>query len=148
MSNVVIHNVLYLVSGYETECAISSTQTVLSASIPQLLESCSQPSRTSLVQWKRLSIPDTPNYWSTAASLRGCLLVVGGSTRTNISESSKVSSVHAYCPSSLSWVLVGELPQSLHGCITATLPTGELLVIGGVANQGWTKATYKCSLSM
>ena len=110
MTHTVIHDVLCLVGGYEGQYLESSTKTVLSASIPQLLESCSQPSRTLPMQWKSLSIPDTPNYHSTPASLGGCLLVVGGSTRPNISVSSKVSSVHAYCPSSLSWVLVGELP--------------------------------------
>ena len=147
MSPTVIHNVLYLVGGYETEYAISSTKTVLSASIPQLLESCLQPPRTPPVQWQRLSIPDTPNHWSTAASLGGCLLVLGGNARPNISVGSKVSSVNAYCPSSSSWVLVGELPQPLARYITATLPTGELLVTGGVANQGPSTTTYKCCLS-
>ena len=142
----VIHNVLYLVGGFDY--AETSTKTVLCASIPQLLESCLQPSRTSPVQWQSLSIPDIPNYWSTAASLGGCLLVLGGNTKPNISVGPSLSSVHAYCPSSSSWVLVGELPQPLARCITATLPTGELLVTGGMSNQGPSTTTYKCCLSI
>ena len=60
-----------------------------------------------------------------------------------------VSSVHAYCPFTSSWVLVGELPQPLYSCITATLPTGELLVMGGVTPSGEaTNTIYKYSLSM
>ena len=63
-----------------------------------------------------------------------------------------VSSVHAYCPFTSSWVLVGELPQPLCDCITATLPTGELLVIGGWSSSGdiviVSNTTYKCSMSM
>ena len=145
MTHTVILNVLYLVGGYAGE---SYTNIVLSVSIHQLLESCLQPSRTSPVQWKSLSIPDTPNYHSTAASLGGCLLVVGGNTKSNILTGSKSSSVHAFCPSSLSWVLVGELPQPLAACITATLPIGELLVTGGLSSQRWSTTTYKCSLSL
>ena len=150
MTHTVILKVLYLVGGYEGKTLESSTKTVMSASIPQLLESCLQHSRTPpvLVQWKSLSIPDVPNYHSTAASPGGCLLVVGGNTKSHLLADSKSSSVHAYCPSSSSWVLVGELPQPLTHCITATLPTGELLVTGGRSSQGWSKTTYKCSLSM
>ena len=148
MTHTVIHNVLYLVGGYEEEGPFSSTKAVLSASIPHLLESCSQPSRTPPVQWKSLSIPNIPNYHSTAASLGGCLLVVGGNTKSNILTGSKSSSVHAYCPSSSSWVLVGNLPQPRASCTTATLPTGELLVMSGWSNQRWSKATYKCSLNL
>ena len=150
MTHTVIHNVLYLVGGYKGKTLQSYTKTVLSASIPHLLESCLQPSRSSTppVQWQSLSISDTPNYWSTPASLGGCLLVVGGNTKPAIFVGSKVSSVHAYCPSSSSWVLVGELAQCLAHCITATLPTGELLVTGGVSTQGVSTTTYKCCLSM
>ena len=164
MTNSAIHDVLYLVGGNEghilgSYTPESSTKTVLSASIPQLLESCLQSSRTPPVQWQSLSIPDTPNYNSTAASLGGCLLVVGGNTRPNILfPGPSLPSVHAYCPSSSSWVLVGELPQPLAACTTATLSTGELLVMGGQSNQGWSsqrwlsqnwsRTAYKCSLSL
>ena len=63
-----------------------------------------------------------------------------------------VSSVHAYCPFTSSWVLVSELPQPLYGFVAVLLPTGELLVIGGGSpTDGRVKkinTTYKCSLSM
>ena len=144
MTHTVIHNELYLVGGYEGSNPESYTTTVLSASIPRLLESCSQHSRTPPLQWQNLSIPNTPNYRSTAASLGGCLQVVGGNTKSIL----LVGSVHAYCPSSSSWVLVGELPQPIANCITATLPTGELLVMGGWSSHGMSKTAYKCSISM
>ena len=50
-----------------------------------------------------------------------------------------------------SWVLVGELPRSLlYGCITATLPTGELLILGGrkTFSSGNLNTVYKCSISL
>ena len=147
MSHTVIHNVLYLVGGYKTSAIGSYTKTVMSASIPQLLESCLQPSRTPPVQWQSGSIPDVPHYYSTAASLGGCLVVVGGSTRP--SRNALESSVHAYCPSSSSWVCVGQLPQPFAECITVILPTGELLVLGGKVSQHiFTTAAYKCCLSV
>ena len=149
MTHTVFHNVLYLVGGYEGKEISSYTKTVLSTLIPQLLETGLQ---SSPIQWQSLLITDVPNYRSTAATLRGCLLVMGGvkdSTSWPPKPSSVVSSVHAYCPSTSSWVLVGQLPQPLYSCITATLPTGELLVIGGGTSSGMaTNITYKCSLSM
>jgi hypothetical protein len=148
MTHTVIHNVLYLVGGYEKEERNSYKKTVLSALIPQLLETNLQSSPT---QWQSLSITNIPNYKPVAASLGGCLLVVGGVKDLAFppKHNSVVSSVHAYCPSTSSWVLIGQLPQPLFHCTTATLPTGELLVIGGATSTGGpTNTTYKCSLSI
>ena len=144
-----IQNVLYLIGGAEGTVMGIFKKTVMSTSIPQLLDACLQPST---VQWRSLSIPDVPNYWSTAASLGGCLLVVGGQKGLLTwppKPNSVITSVHAYCPFTSSWVLVGELPQPLYACITASLPTRELLVIGGVTPSGRaTNTTYKCLLSI
>ena len=131
MTHTIINNVLFLVGGYSGSTGDTCTKTVMSASIPQLLESCIQPSSTSPIQWQSESITDVPYFMPTAATMGGCLLVVGGRTTWSSFKSTTVSFVHAYCPSSLSWVVIGELPQPLHGCIVATLPTGELLVMGG-----------------
>ena len=145
MTHTVIHNVLYLVGGYKTNEVTSCKKTVLSTLIPQLLETSLQ---SSPIQWRSLSITNFPNYRPAAAFLGGCLLVVGG-VKDPTKHKSVVSSVHAYCPTTSSWVLVGQLPQPLCDCITATLPTGELLVIGGVTSSGWaTNTICKCSLSM
>ena len=147
ITHTVLHNVLYLVGGCEGNAASTYKKRVMTISIPQLLETCLQPSP---VQWNCLSISNIPNYWSTAASLGGCLMVVGGVKDLTWPPKPKsiVSSVHAYCPFTSSWVLVGELPQALFSCTTATLPTGELLVIGGASPTGDRDMTYKCSLSM
>ena len=148
MTHTVIHNMLYLVGGYEGSDRSTYKKTVMSTSIPQLLETCLQPSP---IQWQSLSIPNVPYYLPTAASLGGCLLVVGGVKSMTFPPKSKsvVSSVHAYCPFTTSWVLVGELPQPSCSCANATLPTGELLVIGGLSPSGMaTHTSYKYSLSM
>ena len=74
--------------------------------------------------WCRL--PDTLLSCSTAISLRGYLLAVGGShdnyTRTDI---------HLYQPESEQWTKVGDLPNVREYCSCAMLPSGELLVAGG-----------------
>ena len=151
MSHTLIHNMLYLVGGCEGNAVSTYKKRIMTTSIPQLLETCLQPSP---VQWNCLPISNIPNYLSTAGSLGGCLMVVGGVKDLTWPPKPKsvVSSVHAYCPFTSSWVLVGELPQPLCTCITATLPTGELLVIGGRSSSGdrgmATNTTYKCSLSM
>jgi N-acetylneuraminic acid mutarotase len=151
MTHTVIHNVLYLVGGYEEIGVSSYKKTVLSILIPKLLESSLQ---SSPAQWQTLSITDVSKYRPAAASLGGCLLVVGGVKDTSWppKPESVVSSVHAYCPSTSSWVLVGQLPQPLYNCTTATLPTGELLVIGGATSSDSGRQTnttsYKCSLSI
>ena len=153
-THVINQNMLYLVGGYEGTDVNTYIykKKVVCTSIPQLLDSCLQPSPHT--QWQSLVIPDIPYCRSTAASLGGCLVVVGGVKDHTFPPKPKsiVSSMHAYCPSSSSWVLVGELPQPLYDCITATLPTGELLVIGGISPSGdhmmATNKTYKFSLSV
>ena len=149
MTHAVIHDMLYLIGGAEGTGLNTSKKTVVSTSIPQLLDTCLQ---SSTIQWQSLSIPDVPYYWSTSASLGGCLLVVGGQKDQPSwppIPNSVVTSVHAYCPFTSSWILIDELPQPIFDCTTASLPTGELLVIGGVTPSGRaTNTTYKCSLSI
>jgi hypothetical protein len=75
-------------------------------------------------------------------------LVVGGLKDLAYPPKSKsiVSSVHAYCPFISSWVLIGQLSQPLYHCITTVLPTGEILVIGGLTSAEATNAAYKIAL--
>ena len=151
MSHTVIHNVLYLVGGYEGKNEGSRKKTIMFTSIPQLLESCLQPSRTPPVQWQSGSIPNVPYFGSTAASLGGCLLVLGGYSIMKFDLYSPVTSVHAYCPSSSSWVCVGELPQPFSRGTTVSLPTGELLIVGGcnwLSQSEYITSAYKCCLSV
>ena len=145
-THAIVNNTLYLIGGYEEYNLGSCKKTVMSVSIPHLLESCFQPSGSSPVQWwsRSTSIPDVPYYCCTATSLGGCLLAIGGSKSA---YDSSVSSVYAYCPLTSSWVLIGELPEPLCDCIAASLPTGELLVLGGWSSAGMqTSAVYKLVL--
>ena len=68
MTHTLIHNMLYLVDGYEENTSTAGTykKRLMTTSIPQLLGTCLQPSP---VQWNSLLISNIPNSWSTAASL-------------------------------------------------------------------------------
>ena len=66
------------------------------------------------------SLPDTPETQAAPASLSGALLAIGGDDTT----------IHAYSPSTQSWIHVGDLPASYHAS-TATAVGHELFVMGG-----------------
>ena len=79
--------------------------------------------------------PSTPSPWqtlpgtlltcSTALSLSGALLAVGG-------ESFGSSDIHLYQPSTRIWVKAGELPSVQASCSCTLLSSGEVFVVGGV----------------
>ena len=74
--------------------------------------------------WRRLT--DTPEEYSTALSLNGALLAVGGDWNTNICY---------YEPNNKSWIQVGELPAVVRCCGCAVLPSGELFVTSGQGKE-------------
>ena len=104
---------------------VTDSKKVFRVSLPDIVsQTVNQSTRKSPTLWCRL--PDTPLSYSTAISLRGYLLVVGGShdnhTRTDI---------HLYQPESEQWTKVGDLPNAREYCSCVVLPSGELLVAGG-----------------
>ena len=144
MTYTVVHNSLFIMGGLDS--SLHSTKSVIFTSIPDLLDRCLEPSEEdSTEQWQ--SLPDTPNYCSGAASIGGCLLAVGGQSQPDAGNT--YTTVHVYCPSTSSspWLHVGDLPQSHTNCSAVTLPTGELVVIGGVdATFNACTAVYKGSI--
>ena len=104
---------------------VMKSKQVFRVSLPDIVSQTVNQSTSKLpALWCRL--PDTPLKNSTAISLRGYLLVVGGShdnlTRTDI---------HLYQPESEQWTKVGDLPNARQYCSCVVLPSGELLVAGG-----------------
>ena len=79
--------------------------------------------------WCRL--PDTPLEYSSAITLRGYLMALGGShdnrTRTDI---------YLYQLENERWTKVGDLPNVRKDCSCVLLPSGELLVAGGWDSYG------------
>ena len=74
--------------------------------------------------WKTLT--DTPHQHSSTTIFGRALVAVGGWTNQ--------SSLHLYFPLTQSWIPAGEMPLGVNRTCTVTLPTGEMMVIGG-----WTR---------
>ena len=138
MSSATITNTGYLLGGKTTDN--TPTKTVLSASIPSLIQkatsysqqsaSAARPDSTSSV-WKTLQ--DSPLVGSAAASLGGMLRTVGGKDKKE-----KSPAVHVYCPITCSWIQVesGDLPEPKAGCAAIELSGNSLLVVGGWNKNG------------
>ena len=105
---------------------VMNSKEVFRVSLPDIVsQTVDQSTSKSPALWCRL--PDTPLSCSTAISLRGYLLAVGGS-HDNYTRS---TDIHLYQPESEQWTKVGDLPNARKYCSCVVLPSGELLVAGG-----------------
>ena len=121
MSAAITDSVLYLLGG-------SLDKKVLSVSLSALTETDKPPA-----QW--CTLPDAPLKNSTAIAVRGSLLAVGGSH-----GGQRSSAIHVYDQEKNAWNKVGDLPTERQDCACCLLPSGEILVAGGVDRDGnWTK---------
>ena len=95
--------------------------------------------------WKTL--PNTPNYQPTVASvLTGTLVALGG-WETSQGRVAKTE-LHTYSSTTNSWVYVGDLPAPRAVTTAAMLSPTELLVIGGWNGTERVKTVYKGTLSI
>ena len=117
----------YLMGGYTQGTSVFYT------CLQSLVEKATQhpptsPSNTDQPSvWKTLT--DTPHQLSSTTIFGGTLVAVGGQPGQ--------SSLHLYFPLTQSWLPAGEMPLGVHMTCTVTLPTGEMMVIGG-----WTRDTH------
>ena len=79
--------------------------------------------------WKRVA--DLPVTESTALSLHGQLLVVGGRD----SEFSSTSAIYKYSLVSNSWEVISHMLTPRHLCFAAIIPDNRLLVVGGESGR-------------
>ena len=105
---------------------VMNSKQVYRVSLPDIVSQTVDQSTASKspVLWRRL--PDTPLSYSTAISLRGYLIAVGGYHDNRIR-----TDIHLYQPESEQWTKVGDLPNVRELCSCVVLPSGELLVAGG-----------------
>lgn len=129
MSSAIIGNMLYLLGGYPYGLG----QQVLCVCLDDLIYQALYKLITPSSPWKKL--PDTPAQKSTALSLDGCLLAVGGVCN---------SAIHFYQPSSRSWIKVWDLTSSKHECACAVLPSGEVFVVGGAICSSVDIGSFAC----
>ncbi len=104
---------------------------VVHTSVRTLIDTAQGRQQPSPSVWS--SLPDLPLDSSPLAIWGGTLVALGGlviehATNKTVSRS---SNIHAYCPHTNSWSHIGVMPTQ--GCAhsVVSLPTGELIVIGG-----------------
>ena len=114
----------YLMGG-DNGGLLAQKNAVYSASLDSLLASSQSTSQPSSV-WKRLT--DVPYPYSGVAVFGSRLIAIGG--RKGVAPLS--STIYAYSFHTSSWIHVGDMPLALSSVCSVVLPTGELMVVGGL----------------
>ena len=127
VSIVTIGNTCYLLGGYSGERA---SKKVFCVNLDDLIsQALSQPAGASAPPtpspW--MTLTDTPTAFSTAFSLNGSLLSVGGLWGS--------TAIYHYQPTSKNWIKAGELPAGRSRCACTVLPSGEVFVAGDWSNS-------------
>lgn len=125
---VALHDSVYLMGGYKSSTASSFSNSAHSSPVDILLNYCGMIPRS----WSPL--PPTPHYQSTAACIGPCLMSLGG---TSSPYSPPVhQAMYGYCPSTETWVFVGDLPYGFCHGTAVSLPNNEIFIMGGWVQQG------------
>ena len=124
MSSVVVGDRWYLSSfGCWKDCK----RHIFWAHLPTLISSATTTAYTNAASiWKELPTP--PVGSPTLLALQGHLLLVGG--RGHVQE------LHRYDPEASQWRECGQLPVGIAGPSCTVLPSGELMVAGGLVTGG------------
>ena len=120
-SIIVCEDFLYLLGGYQNG---DRTLSVLTSSITDLLHQ-QQETANQLAVWRRAA--DAPYYYSTAVSVGGQLLAIGGCDK----HYNDTSAIFAYDPTSDSWQDMGHMATPRYWPLVALLPSNQLIVAGG-----------------
>ena len=112
------------------------TRSVLSCSIPELLQSCqtqplagklqTAPANKSTI-WRQVA--DAPHYHSSCANLCGQLVVVGG-----YEADENTSAITVYNETTDSWEAMGNMPTARRRALVAIL-NGKMMVVGGYVGR-------------
>ena len=115
-------------------------KSVFQCSVQELIEQAT-PHPLKQSTWN--TIRDAPYKWCSVATFGGALVAVGGYDKGH------KNSLHMYDPLTQLWVHAGEMPVAVYSTCTVTLPSGEMMVIGG-GTKDTTRSplVYKASLEM
>ncbi len=131
----ILNDTLYLIGGYGQDTKVFYT------SLSALLGSVHQEYTPTV--WNPLT--DAPLEHSSIAVLRSELVAIGG---TGSFFPSSRSSLHMYSGHTHRWEkMEADLPRSLEGICSITLPTGELMVIGGERMFKYSQHVYVVSVN-
>ena len=121
-SITVCEDLLYLLGGFDQNG--DQTLSVLTSSITELLHQQQETANQPAV-WRRTA--DAPYYGSTAVSVGGQLLAIGGCDEHN----KKTSAIVGYDPTSDSWQDMGHMATPRYHTLVAVLPSNQLIAAGG-----------------
>jgi hypothetical protein len=131
-------DLVYLLGGADKDVAVNS---VYSCSLTSLLSSTGSTSLggrlvSTLTRsiksspWNRVA--DLPVDSSTAMSLHGRLLAIGGLD----SKRQPTTAVRMYQPTTDSWEVISHMTTPRSTCLSAVLPDNQLMVVGGFTTGG------------
>ena len=121
---------LYLMGGWDETG--SATPSVLTCSVPELLQSQTEKLRTEpepdrqTTKWRRIA--DAPSSLSSCATLCGQLVAVGGEK-----DDEETAAMFVYKETTDSWEAMGDMPTARCLALVAIL-NGKLMAVGGC---GW-----------
>lgn len=142
-SPAAVHDSIYLLGGYKSSTANSSSNISHSSLVDILL------SYSSMTPYTWTSVPATPHFQSTAACIGSCLVSLGGTSSAYTEPVHR--SIHGFSRSANSWVYVGDLPYGFCHGMSVSLPNNVLYVMGGWIQPGKFKRSakmYKGSVSV
>ena len=128
MKPAIVGDTCYLMGGYSTWHPSTPTNHVMHSPVASLFTPSSSRSSSNASIWQLLP-KGIPYNRSVAASLGGLLLAIGGWDET------ATDAVFAYSSTGPSWVQVGNLPSPRRAGGAVTLPSGEVMVVGGIDNE-------------
>ena len=125
---------LYMLGGYDKSG--HGTRSVLSCSVPELLQSCqpqplagklrTAPANQSTI-WR--CVADAPHYASSCATLCGQLVAVGG-----YEAGKNTSAITGYNETTDSWEAIGHMPTARRWALVAIF-NGKMMVVGGLVGS-------------
>ena len=116
MTSIIVNEELFLIGG-------SLTTNALIVSLPDITRSSATANISA--QWRTFAAP--PLEHSAAIAYCGSVLAIGG-RHGNTSS----TAIHVYQPATNNWKTVGDLPSPRCSCSCTLLPSGEILVAGGL----------------
>ena len=138
MSATVVQDSCYLLGGFTDTDFDHPTEQVFTASLSVLVDTAvgkQSKLNGSLgppTQHIWQAFQEAPRYASTAATLGGCLLTLGG---TDERLEHKSGALHVYSPLTDSWVRIEDIPVECFSCAVAKLLNGDIMVIGGMGHD-------------
>ena len=130
---LIVHDKLYIAQGYDTFPA-SSTCNVVTASLPELLQSSNNNTSSSQV-WSKL--PDMPYSSHSINHYQGHLITFTGDHSVEQPDEDKpvwelVPLIHIYNPDTKTWDCVGSVPIGYLLGMSAHIRENKILFIGGL----------------